>query len=165
MEYFTDASVVNGYTAMGFIPRAGNSFKRAIVFQNPNMNIHHGELAAIKMCICDIAANYDPNEYYEINTDSDTAVSIIQSNSSKYSEVNEINNILQSTNNISLRIVKSHSTPKEQKLYLKEKGEIVSRKKAFQITNGNNKIDSIVNAGANIKTLPIYNPTPWSIKV
>jgi len=166
IEYYTDGSKVNDQYCSGFVcyKKHKKQYTQAVV---PNArNIHHAELIGIKNAIYDYLRTYAPGQCGMINTDSDAAYSLIQSRDERYPEVEEINQVLDRTDDVRIRVVKSHATISQQIDYAKRQGYDLSVRQARLINNGNAEVDNFVKNGAYSKdTMRYYESTPFKIRV
>lgn len=164
IDYFTDGSMKGNVCSAGYIrnPNDRNSLSR--VYSIEENDIHKAEVIAIKQAVFDISENYDSNENYNVYTDSDNAYNLIMNNDRRYTELDEIRDVL-TTHNIDLVKIKSHASIQEQIDYCKRQGNKINKNKAIRLNEGNSRIDNDVKCKIRIETvtIPIYRSTPFSI--
>ena len=168
INYFTDGSIAWDSCCAGYVilnKILGQSI--GYVVKVSRNNIHLAEIVAIKLALIDIYNNYDPNNTYNIYTDSDEALRLIKIKSNRYSEISEINIMLKDLNHkVNLYLVKSHTNENHQMDYFyKNNNKELTRSEAIRIVQGNRLIDTLVNSETKcIDESSIYNSTPFIIK-
>lgn len=171
INYFTDGSMAWNTCCAGYIIHDNTTGQStSYVVRISRNNIHLAELVAIKLALIDISNNYDPNNTYNIYTDSDTALLLIKRNDSRqFSEVREINTMLKDLNHvINIYLIKSHivNSPKDQiRYFLNNNGIKLNYLKARQINAGNELVDAVVRSGSRFNDAPIYVSTPFLIRL
>lgn len=167
-NYYTDASINFGEPCSACIKHIkGNVYhyvKVVRVVEN-STNIHQSEAIAIKLALIDIYNNYDESTIYNIYTDSDAVINLINNQILKYPEITEILRLLDMVK-VNIYLVKSHTNPEYQQMYfLKHNNAVIGDKQAYAICKGNEKVDSIARSLTNVDNTKIYRSTPFDIAI
>lgn len=147
-----------GYIAHDITP--GQS--KTKIFKSDSMNNVQTELAAIKMALLDIENSYDAQTRYNVYTDSINVLDLIADNDySKYSEVQEINDIL---NKIGQNIGMFEFV-NDNDGFFSTGNRLLGIKSARQVHSGENLITEALRGAKRSGIAERYVSTPFIIKL
>lgn len=146
-----------GYLAHDITP----GLSKSKVFKSESTDLMQAELAAIKMALLDIESNYDPETRYNIYTQSMLVIDLIADNDfNKYSEVQEINNIL---DKIGQNVGMFEFVGRQSSFTTGNR--MLGINKAHQVSSGNNLMESTLRWAKHSGVADSYTSTPFVIKL